>query len=214
MKLFGGSGIGPVGPVLQHGTDIGTTGGSDQHISGVYTIMADGLDIWLTWDQFHYVYTAVTGDFELSARVYDLENTDPWAKAGVMARESLDAGSQHAFMCVTPQAGEGRFAFQNRSTGAYGQSSSLHTQQGQVRYPINTWVKIKRKGNVFTGYISVDGHTWQTFPGMFSTQIDGPKSTNPVAINMPQTIYVGLAVTSHNHGVFCTAHFDGVALQR
>ena len=213
MKVFGTAGSGPV-PVLESGRDIGTTGGSDFHVSGVYTIVAGGADIWGYADEFHYVYTSVTGDFEISARVYDLDNTDPWAKAGVMARESLDPGARHAFMCVTPQDGEGRMAFQHRSISAYDLSGSLHTAQGQVSFPHNTWVKLKRQGNVFTAYMSTDGMSWEKFPGMLPRWTDGINATNPVAIKMPATIYVGLAVTSHAQGVLCTAHFDAVTLQR
>jgi hypothetical protein len=38
----------------------------------------------------------VNGDFQITARVVDMTNppTDPWAKAGVMIRETLNSNSQ------------------------------------------------------------------------------------------------------------------------
>jgi len=53
------------------------------------------------------------------ARVDSIENTDPWAKVGVMIRETLDCDSAHAFMLVTPEgrrAGSIRLEFQRRLT--------------------------------------------------------------------------------------------------
>jgi len=124
--------------VLSQGKDIGTTGGSDSRDGSVYTVVANGSDIWFDRDEFRYVCASITGDFEISAHVLSLEKTNSWAKAGVMVRETLDPQSRHAFMCVTPQWGEGRFAFQCRPTGPGDQSTTLHTDQGQVSYPTNT----------------------------------------------------------------------------
>lgn len=194
--------------------DISTaTAGSDSCENGVYTVTASGSDIWSDHDEFRYVYATLTGDFEISARVLSLENTDPWAKAGVMVRETLDADSRHAFMCVTPEQGEGCFAFQCRPQGPGEQSTSLHTIQHQVSFPTNTWVKIARQGNTFTGLVSENGTVWETFPGPYAVEPSDPFDVaNPVVINMPQTVYVGLAVTSHNWGTLCTAQFDNVVI--
>jgi len=204
----GGEGI----IVLTESRDIGTTGGSDFYEDGVYTVVANGSDIWSVNDEFRFVFAAITGDFEISAHVLSLENTNSWAKAGVMVRETLDPDSQHAFMCVTPEHGEGRFAFQCRSMGAGQMTTSLHTVPGQVYCPDNTWVKIRRQGNTFTSFISADGIVWEEFPGPYDFVRDGPDASHPVTIDMPETIYVGLAVTSCSPGVWCTAQFDNVVL--
>jgi hypothetical protein len=190
--------------------DIGTTvAGSNFCAGGVYTIVADGMDIWGQQDAFRYVYMPVTGDFEFSARVRSLENTDPWAKAGIMVRETLDPGSRHAFMCVTPEDGEGRFAFQCRPV-TQGFSTSLHSNQDQVSYPTNTWLKMKRQGNTFTALTSQNGIVWTPFAGAWVDLQGYSSAPNPVTINMPQTVCIGLAVTSHSDGQLCTAEFDNV----
>ena len=46
--------------------DIGADGGSATYddVNGVWTIVADGNDIWNTSDHFHYVHQPVRGDCE------------------------------------------------------------------------------------------------------------------------------------------------------
>lgn len=190
--------------------DIGTAAaGSNSCAGGVYTIVADGMDVWGQQDAFRYVYMPVTGDFEFSAHVRSLENINPWSKAGVMVRETLDPGSRHAFICVTPQDGEGRFAFQCRPV-AGGLSTSFHSDQDQVSYPTNTWLKMKRQGNTFTALTSQNGIVWTPFVGAWVDLQGYSSAPNPVMITMPQTVYIGLAVTSHSNGQLCTAEFDNV----
>jgi len=50
---------------------------------------AAGVDIWGTADEFTFAWKSLTGNGTIVAKVESVENTDPWAKAGVMIRESL-----------------------------------------------------------------------------------------------------------------------------
>ena len=47
-------------------------------------------------------YQTLTGDGTIVARVVSLDNTDAWAKAGVMIRESLNADATFAMTVVDP----------------------------------------------------------------------------------------------------------------
>ena len=165
-------------PSGQADADIGSPAikGSASFAQGTYTISAAGSDIWDTADQFHYVYQQVTGDVDVSARVASLTNTDAWAKAGVMIRASLSAGSTHASMVIS--SGKG-YAFQRRPTTS---ADSENTDGGAGVAP--GWVRVKRTGSLFTAYKSTNGTTW-TVVGSDS-------------ITMSNTVYVGIAVTSHN----------------
>lgn len=172
--------------------DIGSVGvtGTAGYSSGTFTVDGSGQDIWNSADGFHFVYQSLAGDGQIVARVNSLENTDPWAKAGVMIRESLASNSKHAFMLITPSNG---ISFQSRT--ATGGSSSI-TAGGSVAVPY--WLKVVRSGSTFTGYKSTDGISW--------TQV-GSNTT----ISMGTSVYVGLAVTSHNNSTLCTSTFSSVS---
>src|SRR6185369_17549209 len=78
--------------------DIGAVGsaGSFNYSAGQYNAAGSGSDIWDTADAFRYIYRTLNGDGEIAARVLSLDDTDAWAKAGVMIRESLAADSKFA----------------------------------------------------------------------------------------------------------------------
>mgnify|MGYP000648687425 CR=1 FL=1 len=173
------------------GRDVGSVGvaGSDSQSGTAFTVKGSGSDIWNTEDGFHYVYQMLTGDGEIQARVASVENTNAWAKAGVMVRESLAANARHAMAVMTPGYG---YAFQRRvETGG----TSTTTGYGGVSAPY--WVRLVRQGNNFSAYRSADGNAWKWV------------GTQAMAMGTPA--YLGLAVTSHNNGVGCTAQIDNVS---
>lgn len=162
----------------------GTTSGDTFLVDG------SGTDVWGTADEFQFTYRTLTGDGEIVAQVATLENLAAWTKGGVMMRETLTAGSKNAFMLVSPGKGS---AFQRRpKTGGISQSTVVSGYAPM-------WVKVVRKGSVFTGYKSMDGVTWT--------------SVGSVTMNMVATIYVGLAVGSHVDGQLATGSFDEVAVK-
>ena len=55
---------------------------------GTFTVTGSGADIESTADAFRYVYQSSGPNCELRARVVSVQNTDPWAKAGVMFRKT------------------------------------------------------------------------------------------------------------------------------
>ncbi len=178
-------------PVPWVDQDIGNVGpaGRASFNNTFSTVTGSGADIWGNTDAFHYAYFPATNDCTIIARVTSVENTDAWAKAGVMIRSSLAANSQHAMMVVTPGNGA---SFQWRSTtgGSMSQSSS-----GGISAPY--WVKLVRSGNTFRGYVSPDGGAW--------VQVGSAQT-----ISMPGAVYVGLPVTAHDNADSCTAMFDNV----
>src|SRR5207237_1099034 len=72
-----------------------------------------------------------------------------------------------------------RFTYRTTTGG-----QTTATGSGATNYP-NTWLRLTRVGNVFTGYRSDDGTNW------------APLAAG-VNIAMPNILYLGLAVTSHN----------------
>jgi len=70
-----------------------------------FPVRGGGADIWGTFDQFHYVHAPFRGDGAVSARLSSQDNTDGWAKAGVMLRASTDPGAPYYFVMITPGVG-------------------------------------------------------------------------------------------------------------
>ena len=83
----------------------GGTGGTRYVATDEYLILGGGSDIWAEADQFHYAFKTLTGPGTIAARVESLTNTDTYAKAAVMIRETLDADSKYSLVAVTPGAG-------------------------------------------------------------------------------------------------------------
>jgi len=164
---------------------------------GTYTMTGSGADIWDVGpsggpfhDEFHFAYKTLSGTGSIVAKVQSVDNTNSWAKAGVMIRETLNGDSKHAMMVVSAASG---VSFQRRpETG--GASAADTTADIAAPY----WVKIERDlaGN-FSAYSSADGVTWQ-------------KVGLAVPIQMATNVYIGLAVTSHNAALTCQGVFSNV----
>jgi len=157
-----------------------------------------GTDIFGTADQGRFVYKQLVGDGYILARVDRLDNTNAWANAGVMIRETLEAGATWAYVVCAGQNGA-RFRARLTVGGSATSDTPVATpEQIAVRTP--AWVKLERKGAQFSGYYATDaaGIDWK------------PMVWNPQTIPMTSSVYIGLAVTSHAAGVVTQAEFSGV----
>ena len=161
---------------------------------GTYTMTASGRDIWDQADEFHFAYKMLTGTGSIIAKVESVDNPHVWAKAGVMIRDSLEPGSKYAFAVISAASGA---AFQYRlDTGI----DAAGTTEAGITAPY--WVKLERSisGN-FTASVSTNGTTWV------------PVSNSiPQNISMNANVYVGLALTSHDNALTCTAKLSNVQI--
>ena len=153
-------------------------------------ITGSGADIQGTADAFHYAYIPWADDGEIVARVVSIEETSIFAKAGVMFRESLEAGSRYAFMQIKANRGT---EFQYRSQPNGGTTYTL-TNGPKPEY----WVRLIRQGDTFFGYRSADGQTWEL--------------ESSAIVPMKSSLFVGLAVTSHNNSTITNAEFRDVRI--
>jgi len=174
-------------------TDIGPVAlaGDTSTLSGNVSIKAAGSDIWGSSDEFRFAYRPLSGDGSIVARVVGLTAADPWAKAGVMIRESLAANSRHALMALTGSQG---LAFQRRAAGAG--SATTHTYAGGSTAPV--WLRLERRGSLVTASYSSDGLNWA---------ISGTDT-----ISMSANVFIGMALTSHSAGAYATAEFANAAI--
>jgi probable HAF family extracellular repeat protein len=174
--------------------DIGAVGvaGSASYATDTFTVKGAGADIWGTADAFRFVYQSLPGDGEIVARVASLQNVAAWAKAGVMIRQGLEAGSAHAIMLVSAAKG---LAFQRRPQAG---GTSAHTSAGAGTAP--AWVKLARRGQTITASRSPDGVTWS--------------QVGQATIALTGSVYVGLAVSSHDTTRTAAAVFDRIAVSQ
>jgi hypothetical protein len=162
------------------------------YADGKFTLEVAGSDVGGTHDEFVFAYkSAGTGD--LIARVDEQEETNPWAKAGVMLRSGLEDDSAYVFCFVTPQNGvvvEWRLDDGGNQSGVAAQILDVNAPH---------WVRIQRTG---TGSITCwhreDGGQWEELAMV------GDFFASPA--------YMGLAMTSHTSTVVNTTVFSNVTL--
>ena len=179
-------------PAPWTGQDVGTVGvtGSAAYSAGTFTVRGSGADIWGTADAFRYVSQPVNGDTRLVARVTSVQNTNPYAKAGLMLRDGTAAGARHVILDIRPN---GSIEFMSRAA-AGGATSFI---AGAAR-TLPVWLRLTRAGSTVTGSVSSDGTSWTTV-GATTTSV-------------PASARIGLAVTSHDNSLLNTSTFDGVSV--
>jgi hypothetical protein len=190
----GGGGGGSALPAPWQTQDVGAVGqtGTAAYAAGTgaFTVAGAGTDIWGSSDAFRFVYQSLTGDGQIVARLTAIQNTQSFAKAGVMLRESLGAGSAHVILDVAPG---GTVEFMTRPTTGGSTSWLAGTSQ-----PPPAWLRLVRSGSTIIGYVSANGTAWTAIG---STTFSGSG-----------TIYAGLIVTSHDSAALNTSTFDQVVV--
>jgi regulation of enolase protein 1 (concanavalin A-like superfamily) len=171
--------------------DIGTVGlaGTTTFSGSAITLQGSGADIWETADGCHFLSQGISGDFVITVRLASMSNTDYWAKAGLMVRETNAAGSKNVSLLVTPESGGTRMQW--RISGDGDTSDHRLSLSNAPR-----WLRILRSGNTFIGWQSEDGATWT--------------DQHTVTFPMNAAVQVGLAVTSHKNDTLNTATFQNV----
>lgn len=182
----------PALPTPWQHQDIGavTVAGSASAAGDVFTLKGT-LDIWGMTDGCHFAWRTLTGDGAIVARVLSVELSGH-AKGGLAIRESLDAGSRHATMAVTPA--DGSQFLVRAETGAVTTVQKTGLNKGTMPY----WLKLVRAGDQLTGFESTDGKTW--------TQ------TGTATVKLPATVHIGLVASSHQKDKLCTVPFDHVTV--
>jgi hypothetical protein len=173
-------------------TDIGATPSGSTTIvtpNSAFTVVAGGPGVAGTIDGFRYVFESQTGNFDVQAQIDSLTVAGNFSTAGIMARSTLNTNSPNAYMSASPV--NDRFKYRPTAGG-----TTTVITGANVTYP-NVWVRLTRVGNLFTGYSSTDGTTWTV--------------TSSITVNLPTTLYLGLAVASNDTTDTTTAQISGYA---
>jgi hypothetical protein len=171
--------------------------------AGTYTMTAGGTDIWNQADEFHYAFKQLSGAGSIVAKVESVELADVWTKAGVMIRETLDPGSKFAAVYITPTNADGtptegcRFQARTDTDGSATSDTSVATAE-QTAITAPYWVKLERDvAGSLRAYYASDGVNWRAM-------IWRP------SVSMGSTVYIGLALCSHNAALTAEAKFSNV----
>ena len=184
--------------------------GDAQMVTNGVDIKAGGEDIWNNADQFHFVYQQVTGDFDFAVRLEYLEKAHLYTKGGLMARENLTAGARNVMFVGFPSNEKrnnnlGGYEFQyrlekNKESKAIYPSLDDSVKQASlpINYP-NGWMRLKRVGTTFSAYTSPDGLAWVMY--------------TEFVMEMPEKLFLGMAVTAHIKGVVTNAKFRDLQMK-
>lgn len=180
LLLGNGSGWAGLDPGALSGQDVGSpvVAGATTRFPDAVEIQAGGTGIGFASDQFHFGSAVAEGDFDVQTRVTVLRPTDLWAKAGLMLRSGVEPNARFAAVFTTP-SGAGCM-FQSRDTVG-------GTAVYQGTFPANqpfTWLRLRREGDIVTGYAGYDGRRWTVL------------GTRTLALGT--NALLGLAVSSHS----------------
>jgi len=162
--------------------------GSVAYRAGVFRVRSSGTNTLGAEDSCHFVFKPVSGTSEVIARVTKVQLTDPWARAGLMMRESLAAGSRNVFLSVTAARGG---VFQWR--GRLGEETSVTLDRS---FTVPSWLKLKHEGNTFTALRSRNGAQWTV--------------VEKVTMTATGDLYVGMAVVGVRGSVLNESVFEEV----
>ena len=172
--------------------------GGATYADGKWIVQGAGNDIfWRTQAALHFTYRTIPCNRAIIAKVESVQNTSPAAVAGVMIRTSLEQGAPRAWMAI---ASRGNAEQNMQKLAVYGGSNYGTKALGIASATPSYWVKLERVGNIITGYLSPDGTNWAaTDVG----RIDAP---------VPDTIYVGLVVSSVANNTLNSSTFSNVQI--
>ena len=178
-------------------TDVGPTQhrGSTLYDSErqTYAIAGSGENMWNERDEFHFVWKRMTGNFILSARGrFASKGVEAHRKIGWTIRPTLETSSPHVTAAVH---GDGLASLQFRR--APGAMTEEIKSADSIPNP-DAEIQLERRDGIYIMSVARFGDT------LVTTQLTD--------IALPDTVYVGLFVCSHNDSVVERAAFSNVRI--
>ena len=203
--------------------DVGSPGiaGSQSYNSGTYVISGSGTgvangalptintNIYYP-DQFHFVYTQVSGDVEIVVHITNINSSDPttgfYPQAGIALRADLTSGALNSNVFYAPgctNATPPLDYVQSTSRQTAGNPWPPYSNDnvgGDSPQPTalpSVWLKLDKVGNDVGAYWSRDGAVW--IPA---------RATG--AFTATGTVDIGMYVASNSNSASASATFDSV----
>ena len=161
-----------------------------------WEISGNGTDISNNANE-SFLYTARpwVGDGTFTARLLGYAGGDNGAKAGLMLRESLAAGSRQTFIHLT-RGGTLSAQQKTATSGTFATTTFASSRSAPL------WLRLVRSGSSISVFHSADGVSW--------TQLG---STGSFDYGAATTLYVGFAVSPRTNTVPAQVSFDRVVFQ-
>lgn len=159
-----------------------------------YLIAGSGQNMWADRDDFHFVWTRLTGNFLLSARARFIgAGVEPHRKIGWTIRPGLATNGVHVTAALH---GNGLASLQYRRTAA-GMTEEVKSPDS-LPEAADAVIQLERRDGAYFMAIARFGDT------LVTTRLD--------SIFLPDTVYVGLFVCAHNDTVVERAEFTNVRI--
>src|SRR5882672_785151 len=182
----------PVGIFATH-SEVGRASGSASYDpqQQTYLVAGSGQNMWDARDDFHFVWKRISGNFILSTRARFIgAGVEEHRKIGWTIRPSLDPGSAHVTAALH---GNGLMSLQfRRKPGAITEEKKSADSLPNA----DAIIRLERRDSVYVLSVAQVGDT-------FVTQ-------RLAGVTLPDTVYVGLFVCSHNATVTERATFRSV----
>ena len=190
-------------PVLDGGTK--RKGRNSLDVEGGGRTNTDTYTSFGLTDDFHFAYKEISGNFRIIARM-TLLNGDFQGKAGIMVRESLEAGAVNVFAqsSYAPSLDTFNQVVRGERETTNGGTSNLSIVENTNRKSV--WFRIDRVQDDVVAYYAVDNGSCELGWIEMSPQ-------NPIELQMSEPIFVGLAVASLSDERVEKASFDNVAIE-
>jgi len=157
-----------------------TTTEPEPYTTELIRMTAGGDDLGPENDQGHFLYSEVSGDFDVAVHAVALEGTTGWEKAGVMVRESLDATARHV---MARRNQDGETVYDASPSSVQWRAASGENTTARLG-PMAEWLRVKRSGDTIEVFGSMTGENWERF---YEFGADG--------LSLSEDVYVGLAAT-------------------
>ena len=184
--------------------------GKTGYDGNVFNMEGAGQGIGGTQDAFHFTFTPTEDDCVMVARFVPQPSSQR-SQFGLMMRESSSPGAANVALVFDAPAGgqieapEWSVHLSSRASSggaAVIQKDSPNIPSTVVTYGRLTgscWLKLERSGNIFNGYVSLDGKTWTR--------------SGTTSASLAKNILAGLAVSSRMPQITTTVRFDHVTVK-
>ena len=176
-------------------TDVGRGRGSVSYDAQeqTYLIAGSGQNMWDTRDDFHFLWKRMSGDFILSTRARFIgKGVEEHRKIGWTIRPSLEPGSAHVTAALH---GNGLMSLQfRRASGAITEEEKSADSLPDA----DAVIQLERRAGEYFLSVARFGDT------LVTQRLSG--------VSLPDTVYVGLFVCSHNEKVTERAMFHDVRI--